>query len=107
MNYSLVDNGVMIELHDETYEGWNGDFDPSDPDDELLLRFDVFKLHNNEWEPVDNASYCTQLPASLSVDKINIALSAIMREVAEPVRAGASIKKTCERMSWLSIKDLQ
>lgn len=106
MNHRLVDNDVMVELHDETYEGWNGDFDPTDPDDELLLRFDVLKLHNNEWELVDNASYCTQLPASLSADKINKALDAIMREVAEPLRAGYSIKKTCERMSWISRKDV-
>ena len=27
-------------------EGWNGDYDPDDPDDTALLRFDVLELTN-------------------------------------------------------------
>lgn len=106
MNHKLIQNDVMVELHDETCEGWNGDYDATDPNDELLLRFDVSRLVNGEWEPVDNASYCTQLPASTSSDKISKALNSIMSEVADAVRDGASIKKTCERMSWISANEL-
>lgn len=106
MNHKLIQNDVMVELHDETCEGWNGDYDATDPNDELLLRFDVSRLVNGEWEPVDNASYCTQLPASTSSDKIAKALTSIMSEVSDAVRGGFSIKKTCERMSWISDNEL-
>ena len=57
-------------------EGWNGDYDPDDPDDTALLRFDVLELTNihglfsdspvMEWEVLDDASYCTQMPADSS-----------------------------------------
>ena len=44
-------------------EGWEGDYDPTDPDDVPLLRFDVSKWDKNcnEWSAVEDASYCTQL----------------------------------------------
>lgn len=102
MNYSLIESGVKVDLHDETYEGWNGDYNPDDSEDELLLRFDVSVLIDNEWEPVDNGSYCTALPATVSTDKINLALNIIMREVGDAVRSGYSIKKVCENLSWIS-----
>lgn len=103
MNYILVDNGVRVSLHDETNEGWNGDYDPNDPTDTLLLRFDVDHMVDGDWEPVDNGSMCTGLPASLSSDKADMALRIIMNEVGDPVRAGYSIKKTCERLSWIEV----
>lgn len=102
MNYSLIESGVKVELHDETYEGWTGDYNPDDPEDNLLLRFDVSVFSDNEWQPVDNGSYCTALPATVSTDAINLALNIIMREVGDAVRSGASIKKTCENLSWIS-----
>ena len=103
MEYTLVDNGVKVTLHDETGEGWNGDYDPSDPNDSLLLRFDVDHLVDGEWEPVDNGSMCTGLSADISPEKANVALQIIMKEVGDPVRAGNSIKKTCERLSWIEV----
>lgn len=106
MNHKLVKDTVMVELHDETSEGWNGDYDPNDPGDDLLLRFDVSQLVNNQWESVDNGSYCTRLPATLEKQKVEKALQAIMREVYDPVTSGYSIKKTCEVLSWIHPNDL-
>ena len=40
-------------------EGWYGDFDPTDPTDEPLLRFAVLTLENGDWEYAEDASYCT------------------------------------------------
>lgn len=107
MNYSLIDNNIMVELYDETNEGWNGDYNPNNPHDDLLLRFDISQLIDNQWESVDNASYCTQLTANLNKDYINKALHIIMREVREPINSGLSVKKICENISWISIEDLR
>lgn len=59
------DKKVQIEYCDE---GYNGEFDPNDPEDVPLLRFSCFKLlsewgnDGREYESMDSASYCTQLP---------------------------------------------
>ena len=57
-------------------EGWSGDYNPDDPTDTPLLRFDVLELTKVEglfsdspeleWEVLDDASYCTQMPADTS-----------------------------------------
>jgi hypothetical protein len=104
MEYQLVDNNVRVVLHDSTNEGWGGDYDSSDPDDQLLLRFDVDERIDNSdsWQPIDDASYCTALPASTPKDLLNKALEIIMSEVKEAVEKGYSIKKTCECLSWIN-----
>jgi hypothetical protein len=105
MEYQLIDNNVRVILHDDTNEGWGGDYDNSNPDDELLLRFDVDERigNTNSWQPIDDASYCTALPANTSKDKIDKALHLIMFEVKDAVESGYSIKKTCERLSWINL----
>jgi hypothetical protein len=112
---SLEEDNVKVELS-WIGEGWNGDYQADDPNDEPLLRFDIsaHKSLNNPyaepdngdgWEPILDASYCTQL---LACDKpIAIkALRHIMDVVKPEVLRGYSIKKVCERLSWISDSDL-
>lgn len=105
MEYQLVDGNVRVVLHDSTNEGWGGDYDSSDPDDQLLLRFDVDERIGNtdSWQPIDDASYCTALPANTPREFLDKALQLIMLEVKEAVETGYSIKKTCERLSWINV----
>jgi hypothetical protein len=105
MEYQLVDGNVRVVLHDSTNEGWGGDYDSSDPDDQLLLRFDVDERIGNtdSWQPIDDASYCTALPANTPRKFLDKALQLIMLEVKEAVDTGYSIKKTCERLSWINV----
>ena len=103
MNHELIKNNVRVSLHDETHEGWNGDYNPDDPNDCLLLRFDVDFLYDGDWEPVENGSMCTRLPANLEPAKVQKALQMIMDEVGDCVRGGLSIKKKCEWLSWIEV----
>jgi hypothetical protein len=107
MQYELINDGVRIQLHDDCGEGWNGDYCPDDSDDEPLLRFDVYRWDSstNEYVEVNNASYCTRLPASISSDIANAALQSLMNEFGDAVRGGSSIKKCAERMSWIAPSD--
>jgi hypothetical protein len=88
-------------------EGWDGDYNPSDPSDVNLLRFDVYKRSNakSKWEEVENASYCTQMPASTSKEILHQALEHIMNTVHGPILADGRAKRLCERLSWISPKD--
>jgi hypothetical protein len=94
--FELTANGVTVEL-DDIGEGLSGDYDPEDKDDIPLLRFTVLKDN----EPVEDASYCTQVPTNVTITEATKILGAIMNEVAEPLEQGYSIKKMCERLSWI------
>lgn len=49
-------------------EGYNGDYDPNDPEDASLLRFDVYftPWGTDGWTELDGGSYCTQLTVDAS-----------------------------------------
>lgn len=85
-------------------EGWNGDYNTNDPTDENLLRFDVSVLRDGKWEEKDDASYCTQFPATASLeDKCN-ALRILGREYDDALSSDidVSVKKLGERLSYIS-----
>lgn len=88
--------GVAVELED-IGEGLSGDYDPSDPYDVALLRFTV--LLNGE--QVEDASYCTRIPADTdSITQATLAAT-ILEQVIEEVLCGHSIKRLCEELSWI------
>jgi len=85
-------------------EGIEGDYNPDDPDDVALLRFDISVKNKDdeEWEAVDDSSYCTQVPVETEEKILKAGLEMIMDEVFEAVVEGHSIKRACEQMSWIS-----
>lgn len=97
-----IKDNVKVSFED-IGEGINGFYNPDDPDDVALLRFDVYSLTSDgEWDAIDDASYCTNVPVSTDPEKVNQLLETIMCEVYDDVCAGISIKKKCEGLSWLS-----
>ncbi len=105
VHLELIRDDIKVEL-EYIGEGWDGDYDPSDPEDEPLLRFTVLIKSDDthldyDWVQIDDASYCTRLPATLSEAKQRRVLELLMNEVYDPATSGASIKKLCERLSWV------
>jgi len=100
---TLIRGDVRVEW-ERLGEGVCGDYNPDDPDDIELLRFDVSHKDSEtgEWLAVDDASYCTQVPVDTAPEVRQTLLRFIMDEVYEPVTDGHSIKKLCERLSWIS-----
>lgn len=78
-------------------EGWNGDYNPNDPDDTPLLRFDIYEMVNGEWEQMDDASYCTGLSVDADPETIREALEVVMNSTYDLER----VKREAERLSWL------
>ena len=78
-------------------EGYFGDYDEDDPEDVNLLRFDV----DLNGEPVDDASYCTQVPADTPDLTLIKLLHIIMNEIHDPLMSGDGIKRLCESLSWI------
>lgn len=84
-------------------EGWDGDYDGNNPNDVPFLRFSVSKWHGDFWEAIDDSSYCTLLPATIDGDMAMEAAKQILSRVEATVLEGGSIKKICEKLSWIDI----
>ena len=109
LEMKLIEGDVKVTLS-WIGEGLEGDYDFLVLDDIPLLRMDVFARKNLKnpyaedtggmWCYMLDSSYCTQL---IAFDKVTAkkALKYIMEEVKDEVIAGHSIKKLCERLSWI------
>tara|TARA_B100000929_G_scaffold214052_1_gene171014 strand:+ start:8673 stop:10298 length:1626 start_codon:yes stop_codon:yes gene_type:complete len=89
-------------------EGEEGDFQPLEPRDQPLLRFDAQKnigIVDTVWEDIDNGSYCTQVPA---YDPREI-LEAMPRYLVARLEAegGNYPKRLMEKLSWVTQKDIR
>jgi hypothetical protein len=96
----LIKDGVKVEWED-IGEGIHGDYDEGDPEDIPLFRFYISKLVFGEWEEISDASYCTLVPTGTSDDVQRKLLQILMDRVFDEVKNGHSIKKLCERLSWI------
>ena len=81
-------------------EGYDGDYDPENPDDVNLLRFDVSKKVNGKWTEVEDGSYCTQVPSRTNHDTLRRILTSFMNEIYDDVISVGKAKRACERLSW-------
>ncbi|MCJ7760608.1 hypothetical protein MUP59_05640 [Candidatus Bathyarchaeota archaeon] len=98
----LIRDRVKIEWV-ELGEGWSGDYQPDDPDDEELLRFDVSRLDDGEWnDQLQDASYCTAFPAKATKEQRTKGLKFIMNQCYDDVISD-NYKRTLERMSWINL----
>lgn len=102
----LIEGKVKIEL-ECIGEGYDGDYDATNPDDIELMRFTVLFRDGEEWCEVRDASYCTLLPEYISQERQEKALRLLMDEFRSPVESGIGVSKLAEKMSWLCLTDLQ
>lgn len=100
----LIRKNVKVEWV-ELGEGWNGDYDPKNPEDEKLLRFDVYVFVDREWEMKDDASYCTRFPVKATDEQKQKGPQLILDEFYDALSSdiACSVKKLGERMSWIGL----
>ena len=101
---SIIRNGVKIDWVNLD-EGFDGDYDPENPDDVNLLRFDVskFDTETNEWTEVEDGSYCTQVPADTNHATLRRILTSFMDYIYDDVVSVGKAKRKCEQLSWTSL----
>jgi len=99
---------VMVEWTN-LGEGIEGDYNPDDPEDIALLRFDISVKAKDEedWSGVDGGSYCTQVPVDTDPKILKDGLEMIMDEIFEAGAEEHSIRRAGERMSWISVKSIK
>ena len=82
-------------------EGYNGDYDPSDPEDTPLLRFTVMAIREAAWECVEDGSYCTRI----SVDTEEEALIVLGYDILHMWVLSGHSKRALEDASWMLPKE--
>ena len=79
-------------------EGLYGDYDPENANDTAMLRFDVYRMVSGEWEPMEDASYCTMMPTDTPKETLQAGLEAIMGAVY----GKESVSRICDELSWMA-----
>jgi transcription elongation factor Elf1 len=84
-------------------EGYKGDYDPENPEDENLLRFDVYYSPDadGKWEEVEDASYCTTNSVDTLTSILIRKLYTILKEYENSGYPDNSVKKLGETLSWI------
>lgn len=95
-------------------EGLHGDYDPNDPNDVNLLRFyaSMWDAAGACWMELDDASYCTQMPANTDPAVLERALRLIINRYDDAIGNldygfAPSVKKIGEELSWMSPCDFE
>jgi len=103
MDMSLEKENVKVEWVDLGESSFGGEYDPDNPRDIAVLRFDVFTREDEkaEWEDPGNASYSTNMPVDTPEPILMQALKRILGEVFDVISSGISIKKTCSDLSFI------
>lgn len=85
-------------------EGYGGDYNPDDPDDENLLRLDLYQKVNGEWEPVEGASCCTRMPVNAGEALLRRSLRYALDNyrAALSSKSGFSVRHVGAALSWIS-----
>ena len=101
----ICDDLLSVEWYNAN-EGFFGDYNPDDPNDENLLRFAVSIFNGESWEEVDDASYCTRIRANADDEQLARTLYYIFRQyrnVIDRYPVEHSVKKLGESLSWISL----
>lgn len=96
---TIIRNNVRIDWVNLN-EGLDGDYDPENPEDKNLLRFNVHRFNGNLWQEVEDASYCTLVEAKTERKKLVEHLIHFMDTIYDDVSAHGKAKRICESLSW-------
>lgn len=91
-------------------EGLSGEYNPEDPTDTPLLRFSCYEyIHRDneghiidDWEQMNDASYCTRMPPTASLRHLLIAAGIILEAIED-----VCYKKRLEELSWFCPEDFK
>lgn len=110
---SYILAGCRIDW-DELGEGFNGEYDPADPDDVELLRFTIYRNtyehpRDATWVECEGGSWCTEIPVSTDLASRQRMLESMMTDVGRRVRESdedPQIGGLVENWSRLDVTDI-
>ena len=112
MSDTIQKGNIKVEWV-ELGEGLCGDYNPDDPDDIELLRFDVsYQNDKGEWLEIPDSSYCTMMPVKAPDEIRQKALQVIFNEYYHALSGhyhehSPSVKHLGEWLSWICPEDFE
>lgn len=85
-------------------EGYNGDYNPNDPQDQELLRFDLWVKYEGRWEMAEGGSYCTLVPVTATPAQRFDLLLVLMDKLYDAVVKGEYYRDIADRMSGMRLE---
>lgn len=82
-------------------EGYNGEYNPKDPNDRPLLRCDIYKKDNLD-ETIEDGSFCTNI---IGITDVSPLIETMLDHLEELLANGSSLSKPMGLYSWYSEKD--
>lgn len=114
----VSENGLVKVVLEYIGEGYQGDYDPEDSEDEPLLRYTLYRKNDgnddlgnvaedggNEWCTVHDGSYCTMLSVNDDRDKLVQAAKSMLLQVEDGLTSCNRQKRLYEWLSHFSIND--
>lgn len=97
-------DGLIKVVLEYIGEGYQGDYDPEDAEDEPLLRYSLYqKDDDGVWDDVDCGSYCTYLSINDDRYKLVQVANTILRLVQDGLTSDNHQKFLYERLSHIDI----
>jgi hypothetical protein len=95
-----VSGPVKVEL-EWIGEGYHGDYNPADPQDEPLLRFYTYLRRGRRWEAPEGpmTSFCTLTPATVRPQTARALARMMARTLRRVVESDRSLEIACEGLS--------
>lgn len=93
-------------------EGYGGDYNAEDPEDRRLMRLYALRrdqdADNSDWEEIEDGSCCTCIPSDTKPADLAVLLAHVFATISDAIQTGASMKRSCERLSWLcGVEDIK
>jgi hypothetical protein len=113
--YGISDDGMVLVEWTDLGEGIEGDYDPTDPDDEPLLRYDAYiRMEGGDkdeglefsfyrdliaWGTCDNSSFCTNVHANTPDAVLHSLAKDMANELSLVIHEGW--KSRAQQLSWV------
>lgn len=102
----VSENGLVKVVLEYIGEGYQGDYDPEDSEDEPLLRYSLYRKNDDDdWDAVDDGTYCTYLSVNDDRDKLVQVANTILLQVKDGLTSYNRQKRLYERLSHISISN--
>ena len=86
-------------------EGFTGDYDPNDPEDVNLLRFDVYQRTAYGWEAMENGSHCTLMDAKTPALVLKYAAQYIYERLTDAT-TNLSVSQIMEECTYIHAESI-
>jgi hypothetical protein len=98
-------HGRYKVIWEDIGEGYEGEYNPDDPNDEHLLRFYIERMDSHgHWNELPDSSYCTVIPVDTTYKVLETYASLLLTAVETQ---GSGYRRVLQGLTWLTVENLR